>query len=74
VQQKRVADVVAELIAAKQVRGKSARYIGDLSARLNRFAKSFAVDISAITTADVQRWLDRLDAAKWFAVQPDSSK
>jgi integrase len=60
VKRKRVADVVAELIAAKEARGKSPRYVGDLSARLNRFAKSFAVDISTVTTADVQKWLDGL--------------
>src|SRR5262249_49573261 len=52
---------VAELIAAKQARGKSARYVGDLRARLARFAESFAVDISTITTGDVQRWLDALN-------------
>jgi integrase len=34
-----------------------------LSARLNRFAKDFAVDIGSVTTADVQRWLDRVKAA-----------
>lgn len=63
VQQRKVADVVAELIAAKEARGKSARYVGDLRARLTRFADAFAVDISTITTADVQRWLDGLKLA-----------
>ena len=63
VTRKRVADVVAELIAAKEARGKSARYIGDLRARLTRFAETFAVDISTVTTADVQRWLDGLKLA-----------
>ena len=63
VTQKRVADVVAELIEAKTSRGKSARYIADLRARLGRFADSFAVDISSVTTADVQRWLDALKLA-----------
>jgi integrase len=60
VKRKRVADVVAELIAAKEARGKSARYTGDLSARLTRFAEEFAVDISTVTTPDVQKWLDNL--------------
>ncbi len=63
VTRKRVADVVAELIAAKEARGKSIRYVGDLRARLTRFAESFAVDISTVTTADVQRWLDGLKLA-----------
>jgi integrase len=58
-----VAEVVAELIAAKEARGKSARYLGDLSARLNRFAQSYAVDVSTVTTSDVQRWLDGLKVA-----------
>ncbi len=83
---KPIAAVVAELIAAKEARGASARYSGDLRARLARFAKAFGadvstitepdkkdetgddrrnrgVDISAITTADVQRWLDQLQLA-----------
>ncbi|MHB8522192.1 MAG: tyrosine-type recombinase/integrase [Limisphaerales bacterium] len=63
VERRKVADVVGELIAAKEARGKSARYIGDLRARLTRFAETFAVDISTITTADVQRWLDGLKLA-----------
>lgn len=63
VTRKRIADVVTELIAAKEARGRSARYIGDLRARLTRFADNFSVDISSITGADVQRWLDGLKLA-----------
>jgi integrase len=59
---RRVADVVAELIASKEGR-KSARYVSDLRARLNRFAADFAVDIGTITGPDVQGWLDRLKLA-----------
>jgi integrase len=59
---RRVADVVAELIASKEGR-KSARYVADLRARLNRFAADFAVDIGTITGPDVQGWLDRLKLA-----------
>lgn len=55
-----VAETVAELLAAKQARKSSVRYIQDLRARLNRFADAFAVDISNVTTADVQRWFDGL--------------
>ena len=58
-----VAETVAELIAHKEGRGKSARYLGDLSARLNRFAQSYGVNISNVTTSDVQRWLDGLKVA-----------
>ena len=63
VTRKRVPDVVAELLAMKEARKKSTRYIGDLRARLTRFAEAFAVDISTVTTADVQRWLDGLKLA-----------
>lgn len=52
VQRRAVADVVAELIAVKESRSKSARYIGDLRARLTRFAKSFGADASTITEPD----------------------
>lgn len=60
---RQVAEVVAELVAAREARGKSPRYLQDLSTRLNRFAQSHAVDISTVTTADVQRWLDGLHVA-----------
>ena len=63
VTRKRVADVISELIAAKEARGKSDRYVGGLRVRLKRFADTFAVDISAVTTADVQKWLDGLKLA-----------
>jgi integrase len=58
--QRRVGEVVAELVALKQVRGMSEDYTRDLRQRLVRFAKSFSVNISSITTGDVQRWLDGL--------------
>jgi hypothetical protein len=57
---KRVADVVAELIAMKKARGKSPRHVRDLSSRLNCFADVFKRDIGNVTTADVQGWLDGL--------------
>lgn len=55
---KRVADVVAELVAMKKARKKSPRHIRDLSSRLNRFAEVFKRDICNVTTPDVQGWLD----------------
>ena len=60
---KLVAEVVAELVAASVARGLSARHIGDLRLRLGRFAESFAVNISSVTTSDVARWLDGLKLA-----------
>ena len=60
---KTVAEAVTELVAIKEARKKSDRYVKDLKNRLERFAKDFAVDIHTITTPDVQRWLNRLEAA-----------
>jgi integrase len=57
---KPVADVVSDLIANRRTAKKSDRYVDDLRARLNRFAEKFCVDISSLTTADVQNWLDGL--------------
>jgi integrase len=67
-EQKKVSDVVAELIALREKRTKNGRpaswrYITDLRSRLNRFSEAFSVNISTITKADVQRYLDGLDAA-----------
>ena len=55
---KRVADVVAELLAIKATRGASARYLGDLRYRLGRFATAFVKNIGDVTTAEIQAWLD----------------
>jgi site-specific recombinase XerD len=52
--------VVSELVAKKKTDKKSRRYVADLRARLLRFADKFAVDISTVTTADLQGWLDGL--------------
>ena len=60
VTRKPVADVIAELVALKESRGRSADYTKDLRQRLTRFASAYVVDISTITTGDVQRWLDGL--------------
>jgi len=48
------------LLSNREAREKSERYIDDLRARLNRFAKKFVVDIASITTGDVQGWIDGL--------------
>jgi integrase len=55
---KRVADVVAELLAVKEKRGASARYLQDLRYRLGRVAEAFQKDTCNVTTADLQAWLD----------------
>ena len=60
---KTVAEVVAELLATKESRQASTRYLSDLRQRLSRFAEAFAVDIGTVTTGDVQRFLDGLKLA-----------
>lgn len=57
---KPVADVVAELLKVKRARGASERYIDDLESRLERFADDCRKDACAVTTSDVQTWLDGL--------------
>lgn len=57
---KPVAEVVAELLAVKESRGKSDRYLADLRFRLGRFADAFRKDCCDVTTAEVQAWLDSL--------------
>jgi integrase len=57
---KRVADVVAEMLAVKEARGASARYLQDLRYRLGRFSEAFQKDTCNVTTSEVQAWLDRL--------------
>ncbi|HEX3716940.1 MAG TPA: site-specific integrase [Verrucomicrobiae bacterium] len=63
IERRTVKQTVAELITAREARGKSNRYVADLRARLNRFADGFAVDIGNVTGPDVQGWLDGLKVA-----------
>lgn len=55
---KSVADVVKELLAVKEARGASPRYLEDLSSRLNRFADAFRKETGSVTTAEIQAWFD----------------
>lgn len=59
-----VADVINDLLSVKTADGCSADYLTDLRQRLNRFADRFAVNISTVTTADVQMFLDGLKLGK----------
>ena len=63
VTRKPVAEVVAELLAIKTARKSSVRYLQDLSSRLGKFADAFKEDTCAVTTAQVQAWLDSLKCA-----------
>ena len=53
-----VAEVVAELLTVKEARRASKRYLEDLRSRLGRFAADFKKDTCAVTTAEIQAWLD----------------
>lgn len=58
-----VQQVADELVALKENRKASARYIGDLRARLNTLAKKFSMNVDMVTTPDLQAWFDSMDAA-----------
>jgi len=58
-----VRQVADELIELKTNRKASARYIEDLKLRLARLAEKFSVNVDTVTTADIQAWLDGMDAA-----------
>jgi hypothetical protein len=57
---KRVAEVVADLLKVKKSRGASGRYLKDLSSRLGMFAEAFQINIGNVTTPKLQTWLDNL--------------
>jgi integrase len=58
-----VRQVANELIELKTHRKASARYVEDLKGRLARLADKFQVNVDTVTTADIQQWLDSMDAA-----------
>lgn len=58
--EKRVGDIVHELLAAKQNAGLSDRYIETLRTYLNRFTDSFQTNIGSINTGAIALWLDSL--------------
>lgn len=58
--EKRVGEIVEELLAAKQNAGLSDRYIETLRTYLNRFAGSFQTNIGSINTGAIALWLDSL--------------
>jgi integrase len=58
--EKRVGDVVDELLEAKQQAPLSDRYIETLRTYLLRFADSFQANIGSINTGAIVRWLDSL--------------
>jgi integrase len=59
--EKRVTEVVDELLKAKENAGLSKRYIATLRTYLFRFAASFQTNIGSINTGAITRWLDSLN-------------
>jgi integrase len=58
--EKRVGDVVDELLEAKEKARLSDRYIETLRTYLRRFADSFQTNIGSVNTGAIVRWLDSL--------------
>jgi integrase len=58
--EKRVGEIVDELLKAKENAGLSKRYIETLRTYLLRFATSFQTNIGSISTGAITRWLDSL--------------
>ncbi|HNQ90685.1 MAG TPA: tyrosine-type recombinase/integrase [Verrucomicrobiota bacterium] len=55
---KPVSEVVTAMLEVKRSDEASPRYLQDLRFRLGRFADAFHKDISDVTTAEIQLWLD----------------
>jgi integrase len=56
---KPVAEVVDELLAAKEQDDMSQRYLQSLRSHLNRFSEHFQMPIGAVTAAQIEDWLRR---------------
>jgi hypothetical protein len=57
---KLVADVVAEFIAEKEKQARSVRYLETLRSHCKRFADAICMNISSVTTAEIDLFLDNL--------------
>lgn len=58
----KVLDVCRELVAAKKTDGLSQRHQDDLRLRCERFAEDFDVQITEVTTAQIEAWLRGIGA------------
>jgi integrase len=55
--QKKVAEVVVEILAERKRQGRSARYLQSLRSHLDRFKDHFEMNISSVTTLQIEAWL-----------------
>jgi integrase len=60
---KLVTEVLRELLAAKEAKGRSHLYLTDLRVRLTRFADAMPRPISDVTTSDIDGFLQSLDVS-----------
>jgi len=63
VKDKKISEIVTELLEAKKADGCSALYLKDARSRLTRFASDFNDDIANVQKADLDAWLRRLKVA-----------
>jgi len=56
--EKKVSEVVADMLAEKKARNAKDRYIEDLTYRLEKFAGAFPCNISDVSAIQIQEWLD----------------
>ena len=58
---RKISELVEELLFAKQADGLSRRYIETLRSHLHRFARVFGRPIQAVTASDIEEWLRGLE-------------
>lgn len=58
---KTVQDVLEEMLSAKAQQGLSEKYLKDLRSRCGRFASRFVCQITSITSADIEEFLNNLN-------------
>jgi integrase len=56
---KPIAEVVKEILAAKEQDGMSVRYLQSLRSHLNRFSEHFQMNIDTATSGQIEDWLRR---------------
>lgn len=60
----KIADVIPDFLETKERANRSARYLGDLRAKLNRFAETYGERLlSEMTPANLDQWLEGLAVA-----------
>jgi len=63
IEEKRVADVVVELVNGLRKDGRSESHVVEMKRVLDRFADSFQTDIGSITAADINAYLRALNSS-----------